>query len=104
MRTRLGGGIVDFYRQQSQGELHQPGSRRRMHPRSPALTGSVTETALARNVLAALEQGSQIHCNMKQYSQVRAALVAAAETLDEQPAPALLARSEIDRLDQIFRP
>jgi predicted phage terminase large subunit-like protein len=86
--------------------------------------GAVTpaESALARNLMAAIGQGSQIQCNAKQYPAVRAALNAMADNPafnaaadspagdavadnpagDEQSAPALLAQNEINRLDQMF--
>lgn len=137
MRTRLGGGILDFYRQQATGEAvysmaghspdaasqaagsqpagpenmaSQPGGPRRaesygarslfrrlrQHRQSPA------EIVLARGVISALEQGSQIQCNARQYPQVRAALSSTVERLGEDSDAALLAREEMDRLDRIF--
>jgi hypothetical protein len=57
---------------------------------------------LISNVLAALEQGSQIQCHEKQYPAIRAVLSSAAEKVDEGNISAQLARSEIERLDQAF--
>jgi len=107
MRSRLGGGIVDFYRQQATGEAAQPQHSQSLGTRSSfrrSVTKSSThmESPLTRQVLNAVEQGSQIHCNIKQYPQVRAALATAAEMSDQFLAPALSAQSEIERLDQVF--
>jgi hypothetical protein len=108
MRSRLGGGIVEFYRQQASGELAQPLSQRRTHravlesASSPSST--IDESMLARNVVEAVAQGSQIQCNAKQYPEIRQALVGAAERkIDSQDeAFPLLALSEIERLDLLF--
>jgi predicted phage terminase large subunit-like protein len=108
MRTRLGGGIVDFYRQQATGELARKSTdneserqrksmRRGLQSPSPAKQDS----ALACSVIAAVKLGNQIQCNEKQYPAIRAVLISAAEKA-EIAAPALLARNEIDRLDQVF--
>jgi predicted phage terminase large subunit-like protein len=103
MRSRLGGGIMDFYRQQATGEIapkrtaklsqleldnalgaQAPGSPERagfarhgVEVPSPAIE-PVSDSTLARNVIAAVLQGSQIHCNARQYPEIRAALVYAA--------------------------
>ena len=62
------------------------------------------ESVLARNVHEAIAQGNQIHCNIKQYPKVRAALVDAVErwSESENEPHALWARSEIQRLDLLF--
>jgi predicted phage terminase large subunit-like protein len=97
MRTRLGGGIVEYYRQESQG------SPRPTRPRRPgSIEPSTGESPLARRVREAVEQGSRIQCNARQYPEVRAALTALLEESAEQPTPTLLAENEIQRLDQTF--
>ncbi|HET9164976.1 MAG TPA: phage terminase large subunit, partial [Candidatus Angelobacter sp.] len=129
MRSRLGGGIVEFYRMQATGEVSPrrsvtlsqngrnqdcgsqvPGSPERaafaragVEVPSPAM-GGLSGSALARNVLAAVAQGSQIHCNSKQYPEIRAALKEAVSRWSgsENDAHALWARSEIERLDLLF--
>lgn len=108
MRSRLGGGIVDFYRQQATGELAQPQPKRRIH-RATLETGSspssvIEESVLARNVLAAVAQGSQIQCNAKQYPEIRAALADALEKWQGSHDELFvsLALSEIERLDLLF--
>jgi predicted phage terminase large subunit-like protein len=105
MRTCLGGGIVDFYRQQATGEpaqSHAAGSQRPRLFRPVQRKNQPAESALARHVIAAVEQGSQIQCNAKQYPEIRAVLNSAVEMADEETASALLARNEINRLDQMF--
>jgi predicted phage terminase large subunit-like protein len=108
MRSRLGGGIVEFYRQQAAAELAQPLSQRRIHravlESASSPTSAIEQSALARNVIAAVAQGSQIQCNVKQYPEIRQALVGAAERkIDSQDeALPLLALSEIERLDLLF--
>jgi predicted phage terminase large subunit-like protein len=102
MRSRLGGGIVDFYRQQSAGEVRQSQVARSIFRRPAAAQAPIAETALSRNVIEAVMQGGRIQCNAKQYPEVRAALTSAAEMLDETLTPDLSARNEIDRLDRLF--
>jgi predicted phage terminase large subunit-like protein len=121
MRSRLGGGIVEFYRQQATGEVvseNASASNRKSYQRGPQAPGSPERAAfvragveapppaqmerLARNLLDALEQGTLIQCNEKQYPEVRAVLSTAAARPDEQEIIALLAQNEIDRLDQMF--
>jgi len=108
MRTRLGGGIVDFYRMQATGEPASPPKENaavqhlRFSRRAQAPSPASTRSPLARNVLAAIEQGSQIECNPKQYPEIRGVLTRASEKLDAEGPPSLLARNEIDRLDQMF--
>jgi predicted phage terminase large subunit-like protein len=131
MRSRLGGGIVDFYRQQATGQSSQSSaeatlgrtvksSRRDSNygcgPRdsnygcgaqapSPAnKSHSPGDSALARSVLAAVAQGSHIQCNFKQYPEIRAALLDAVARWSgfENEPNALWARSEIERLDLLF--
>jgi hypothetical protein len=55
-------------------------------------------------VIAAVAQGSQIQCNVKQYPEVRAALTVAAEMKPDRQDEALpkLALNEIARLDLLF--
>jgi hypothetical protein len=101
MRTRLGGGIVDFYRQNATGEIHQPDAAQSRFRRAVSREQSSAESALARNVIAAIKQGSPIQCNERQYPEIRAVL-AATEKVQTEFVPALLVRDEIDRLDQIF--
>jgi predicted phage terminase large subunit-like protein len=107
MRNRLGGGIVEFYRMQATGELTlgqtiKPSQRRSENGRGPQ-TPSPANSVLARNVLAALEQGTQIQCNARQYPAIRVLLTDTAENINAQPISALFAQDEIARLDQIFK-
>ena len=129
MRSRLGGGIVDFYRRQATGEaapsriakLAERGSRnsgpQAGSPESAAFARagveipspanknlSLGDSALTRSVLAAVAAGSQIQCHYKQYPEIRAALSKLAENKSEnQDEPlALLAMNEIERLDLCF--
>jgi predicted phage terminase large subunit-like protein len=131
MRSRLGGGIVDFYRRQATGELapgrtvkpSERGSKNGCGPQAPgsperdgfARAGveapspakgriSATDSALARNVVDAVAQGSQIQCNAKQYPAIRAALIRAAEMWkgSKDEVCASLALREIERLDRLF--
>lgn len=103
MRSRLGGGIVDFYRQQATGEIRPSQSRGASARRSPAAQDQISETALSRNVVEAVTQGSQIQCNIKQYPEVRAALHRAMEmqTDAQHENRSLLAANEIQRLDRL---
>jgi predicted phage terminase large subunit-like protein len=107
MRTRLGGGIVDFYRQQATGELagkstDNDSERRRKLMRRGPLSPAKENSALGRNVLLAVEQGNQILCHVKQYPAIRAVLSNIAERTNEESIPAMLAQREMDRLDQAF--
>jgi predicted phage terminase large subunit-like protein len=122
MRSRLGGGIVDFYRQQAIGQSSQSSAEatlgrtvkssrhdsnypRRAQAPSPANEhSSPRHSALARNVLAAVAQGNQIQCHYKQYPEIRAALSRVAENKgeDQDKTLALLATNEIERLDLCF--
>ncbi len=106
MRNRLGGGIVEFYRQQATGEVSsgrsiKPSERGSKIDRGPQ---APSDSVLARNVIAAVAQGSQIQCNFKQYPTVRAALLDAVARWSEceNEPNALWARSEIERLDLLF--
>lgn len=104
MRNRLGGGIVEFYRQQATGEVREsPAARKIAHPPSGS-ADTIEGTVLMRNVIAAVAQGNQIHCNFRQYPTVRAALLDAEEKWrgSENESNALRARSEIERLDLLF--
>jgi predicted phage terminase large subunit-like protein len=113
MRNRLGGGIVEFYRQGAMGEVtpsrttkptqHGPKNDRGSQMPSSAME-HVSDSALARNVIAAVAQGGQIHCNFKQYPEVRAALtvVAERETDLQDETLSLLAIQERERLDLLF--
>ncbi|MGC2697745.1 MAG: phage terminase large subunit [Candidatus Angelobacter sp.] len=115
MRNRLGGGIVEFYRQQATGEvapgpsikLTQSGSNKDCGPQVPSPANKRVpsqDSVLARNVIAAVAQGSQIQCNAKQYPEIRAVLDQAAKTrsTSENEASAQLASNEIQRLDEVF--
>jgi predicted phage terminase large subunit-like protein len=101
MRTRLGGGIVEFYRQESQGVARATRPRR---PGSASIELSSSESPLARRVREAVEQGSQIQCNARQYPEVRDALDRAAQNWHgaDDEARLMLALNEIQRLDQAF--
>ena len=110
MRSRLGGGIVDFYRQQATGEVApgqtiKPSERGSKNARGPqAPSPAIEDSALARNVITAVEQGSQIQCNAKQYPAIRATLTDVAEKrIDskDETLP-LLAIQERARLDLLF--
>jgi predicted phage terminase large subunit-like protein len=115
MRSRLGGGIVEFYRQQATGEvapgpnakLLQSSSGKNCGPQAPSPANKQfpsEDSVLARNVIAAIEQENSIHCHFKQYPEVRAALTDAAvrwSAFENEPH-ALWARSEIERLDLLF--
>ena len=106
MRNRLGGGIVEFYRQQASGEVAAAATHRKARATTlqRAEASSIEESVLAKNVLAAVAQGNQIQCNGKQYPEIRAVLTKAAkmksETHDETLS--LLAMNEIERLDLLF--
>ncbi len=104
MRNRLGGGIVEFYRQQAAGEFREPSASRKVIRPSSGSPAASEETALARSVIAAVAQGSQIQCNIKQYPEVRAALTVAAEMKSDCQDETLpkLALNEIARLDLLF--
>jgi predicted phage terminase large subunit-like protein len=121
MRSRLGGGIVEFYRQQATGEtsaartIHlsqtksnggeNSGAHNSRGPQAPSpAMGDFSDSVLARNVIAAVAQGSQIQCNVKQYPAVRAALTAAIKKWQgsQNELFASLALSEIERLDLLF--
>jgi predicted phage terminase large subunit-like protein len=131
MRSRLGGGIVDFYRRQATGEVtagrgaklaiigsskdcgpQAPGSPERLDfahfgPQAPSPANkdfSPEDSILARNVIEAVVEGSQIQCNAKQYPAIRAALTSATEKWQgsQDELRVSLARSEIERLDLLF--
>ena len=103
MRNRLGGGIVEFYRQQATGEIREPSETRKPTRHSSGSPMIIEESVLARNVIAAVLQGSQIQCNAKQYPGIRVALISTIEkmVLDDQIASAL-AENELRRLDELF--
>ena len=104
MRSRLGGGIVEFYRQQATGEVSAITVSRKTARPSSASPSTIEEIVLARNVLEAVAQGSQIQCHYKQYPEIRAALSKVAENKSENQDEtlALLAKNEIERLDLCF--
>jgi predicted phage terminase large subunit-like protein len=104
MRTRLGGGIVEFYRQQATGEIREPLETRKPARHSSGSPPIIEDSALARNVIAAVAQGSQIHCNAKQYPEVRVALDRGAQKWNGpgDEACRMLALNEIQRLDLEF--
>jgi predicted phage terminase large subunit-like protein len=101
MRSRLGGGIVEFYRMQATGEVRESPAARKTARATSGSTDTMEESVLMRNVNEAVAQGSQIHCNVKQYSAIRAALTVAAKKSDVEQS--LQARTELERLDQLFR-
>ena len=84
MRSRLGGGIVDFYRQQSQaiaaGKAQPSESRRYSGAQRTALriksgdSVAIEDSVLTRDLIEAVAQGSQLQCNAEQYPEIRAAL------------------------------
>jgi predicted phage terminase large subunit-like protein len=120
MRSRLGGGIVDFYRQQAAGEVQPSGESRKriVRPSAAGITeeASLSRDALARLVVEAVTQGSQIQCNAKQYPEIRVSLLSAAglskdsrsaeDSQKESGVPhesqSLLINQEINRLDLLF--
>ena len=104
MRSRLGGGIVEFYRMQASGEVRESSAPRKTMRVPSGSAETMEESVLVRNVNEAIAQGNQIHCNIKQYPKVRAALVDAVErwSESENEPKALWARSEIQRLDLLF--
>lgn len=109
MRSRLGGGIVDFYRQQAaaqfgQPEVHQPQPSRVAYRRPADAQAAIVDSALSRNVMEAVAQGSRIECNAKQYTEIRAALTSFAEGKHEPQEENLspLALRELERLDLLF--
>jgi predicted phage terminase large subunit-like protein len=104
MRTRLGGGIVEFYRMQATGEVRDSPAPSKSARLTSGSADTMEESVLARNVNEAIAQGNQIQCNIKQYPQIRAALVDAVERWSgsENEPKVLWARSEIQRLDLLF--
>ncbi|HWF05104.1 MAG TPA: phage terminase large subunit [Candidatus Angelobacter sp.] len=137
MRSRLGGGIVDFYRQQAsmaanagaitaaiaggQGKL--PGTGNHSGTRSYSGTRNYSETrraalqrssgdhvamtddnVLPHDIIEAVTQGSQIHCNARQYPEIRAALLNAisSPTGPSDEMCTLFINNEIQRLDLLF--
>jgi hypothetical protein len=104
MRNRLGGGIVEFYRMQATGEIPDSPVAPRVARDTSGSADTMEETVLRRNVIEAVAQGNQIHCNFKQYPKVRAALLIVTErkpgVIDES-LPTLAMR-EIARLDALF--
>lgn len=117
MRSRLGGGIVEFYRMQATGEvasgrsakLLQNGSDKDRGPQAPSPMNKhllSVDSVLVHNVIAAVVQGSQIQCNAKQYPAIRGALIGAIKKWQDlhDELSASLALSEIKRLDLLFLP
>jgi predicted phage terminase large subunit-like protein len=106
MRSRLGGGIVDFYRQQASGVTVPALTRHASARRASAPSDQNPETALERRVIEAIEQGSHIQCNIKHYPEIRDALDRAAKRWNgsEDQVRLGLALSEIKRLNQVFDP
>jgi predicted phage terminase large subunit-like protein len=104
MRNRLGGGIVEFYRQQATGEIREPSETRKPTRHSSGSPIIIEESALVRNVIAAVAQGTHIECNRKQYPGVRAALTVVAERKADlqDETLSLLAIQERERLDLLF--
>jgi len=64
----------------------------------------IEESALVRNMIAAVAQGTHIECNRKQYPGVRAALTVVAERKADlqDETLSLLAIQERERLDLLF--
>src|SRR4029077_8530389 len=95
MRSRLGGGIVDFYRQQATGEVRESPAPRKITRPTSGSADTMEESILMRNVIEAVARGSQLHCNFKQYPTVRAALLDAVARWSgsENEPSALWARS-----------
>ena len=111
MRNRLGGGIVEFYRQQATGEVvleNVSASNKKLYQRGPQapppVMGCHSDSVLMSNVIAAVAQGSQIHCNAKQYPAIRAVLTSVAEkkTDSQDETLPLLVIQERERLDLLF--
>jgi predicted phage terminase large subunit-like protein len=104
MRSRLGGGIVEFYRQQATGEIPGSPAARKIARATSGSADTMEANVLRRNVIEAVAQGSHIQCNFKQYPEIRAALTEAAARWSgsENEPNALWARSEIERLDLLF--
>jgi predicted phage terminase large subunit-like protein len=104
MRSRLGGGIVEFYRQQASGEIVPASIRHASTRRPPVPSDQNAKTALERRVIESIEQGSQIQCNIKHYPEIRGALDRAAKRWNGSEDQVRLGRalSEIERLDQVF--
>jgi predicted phage terminase large subunit-like protein len=104
MRNRLGGGIVEFYRQQATGEIRESSVIRKPTRHSSGSPMIIEDSVLARNVIGAVAQGSQIQCNEKQYPEIRDALNRAAQRWNEtgDEACLMLALNEIQRLDLAF--
>jgi predicted phage terminase large subunit-like protein len=104
MRSRLGGGIVDFYRRQATGEIPSSPAARKFARATSGSADTMEGSVLRRNVIEAVAQGSQIQCNFKQYPEIRAALTEAVARWrgSENEPNALWAHSEIERLDLLF--
>jgi len=104
MRSRLGGGIVEFYRQQATGDVPESQAARKTARATSGSADTMEESVLMRNVIEAVAQGSQIQCNEKQYPKIRAALINAAKTKNDSQDEVLssFAMSEIERLDLLF--
>jgi predicted phage terminase large subunit-like protein len=105
MRSRLGGGIVEFYRQQATGEVaqidsHQSQPRRPVARASSSMRDQIAETVLTRSVVSALAQGGRILCNVKHNPQVRAVLTSTLEGVENGLTSH--AQREINRLDHLF--
>jgi predicted phage terminase large subunit-like protein len=106
MRTRLGGGIVDFYRQQATGQI-PPHNAAPSHYHRPAdREDASVKTELVRDLFHSVESGSRIQCTEKQYPAIRALLSTIATSRQSESgadlSPAVLALSERDRLDDVF--
>jgi predicted phage terminase large subunit-like protein len=131
MRSRLGGGIVDFYRQQAtlaagatvadhsklsgtgnysgirsySGTRNYSETRRAASRRSSGDRVAIAEdNVLPHDIIEAVSQGSQIHCNARQYPEIRAALTQAAKTPNDfqHEIHASLINREVERLDVLF--
>lgn len=106
MRSRLGGGIVDFYRQQATGEVPPAQQDRPKHRRPVSALPVTDEIALAqdfliRTVVEAVAKGNQIHCNARQYPEIRAALMLVSDRYPDQFRAEVI-NQEVQRLDKLF--
>ncbi len=114
MRSRLGGGIVDFYHQQSiaiaTGKAESSESRGYYGARRTELRTksgdpfAIENSVLTRDLIEAVVQGSQLQCNAKQYPEIRAALSHAADLLSDcqDETRSVSISREIERLDLLF--
>lgn len=72
IRHKMGGGIMDFYRQGAEQQKQTENIQRGLPPKKGA---RVVETRLTASTRAAVAAHSQISCNGKQYPEIRQALL-----------------------------